>query len=128
DDQLVGISLASDGDHLGLVTQRGAFKEMAVGDLEVGARARRGNLVLHRLKKNPHQVVALVTHPADFTGALEIITNRPAFQDVLVAEQRLGTAQSNGSFVVDTDTQGVPVTLREKLIAKVSEGEEIELL
>lgn len=128
DDQLVGISLAGDGDHLGLVTQRGAFKEMAVSDLEVGARARRGNLVLHRLKKNPHQVVAFVTHPADFTGALEIITNRPAFQDVLVAEQRLGTTQSNGSFVVDTDTQGVPVTLREKLIAKVSEGEEIELL
>ena len=83
---------------------------------------------MHRLKKNPHQVVAFVTHPADFTGALEIITNRPAFQDVLVAEQRLGTTQSNGSFVVDTDTQGVPVTLREKLIAKVSEGEEIELL
>ena len=62
-------------------------------------------------------MVAFVTHPADFTGALEIITNRPAFQDVLVAEQRLGTTQSNGSFVVDTDTQGVPVTLREKLIA-----------
>lgn len=122
DDELVGMALTNDSQTLALVTQRGAFKEMAVKDLEVGARARRGNLVLHRLKKSPHQVVAFLTFPVDYTGALEIITNRPAFQDVLVTDHHLGTAQSNGTFVVDTDTQGIPVSLRKKLVTKV-EGE-----
>lgn len=114
DDQLVDLALVEESDHLALITQRGAFKEMLASDLELGARARRGNLVLHKLKKNPHEIADFIGHAADYQGALEIITSRPVFQDVLVADHHLGTTKSNGTFVIDTDTQGVPVLIRKK--------------
>ncbi len=118
DDRLMNLVLAHDDDLLAIITQRGAFKEMAVSELDVGARARRGNLVLHRIKRNPHEIANFIAYPADFTGAMEIITDRPAFQDVLVTDHHLGTAKSNGVFVVDTDSQGTPVTIRQKIVAE----------
>lgn len=126
DDQLVDLALVEESDHLALITQRGAFKEMLASDLELGARARRGNLVLHKLKKNPHEIADFIGHAADYQGALEIITSRPVFQDVLVADHHLGTAKSNGTFVIDTDTQGVPVLIREKIIISQPNDDEHE--
>lgn len=115
DDYLVNLVLAGDDDNLAIVTQRGAYKEMPVSLLSVGSRARRGNLVLHHLKRNPHEVAAFIAYRPDFAGSLEIITDRPAFQDVLVSDHHLGNEKSNGVFVVDTDSQGTPVGLRQKL-------------
>lgn len=110
DDQLVNIALVGEQDRLALVTQRGAFKLMAVEELPVGNRARRGSLILHRLK-NAHQVRGMLAYPADFAGTLTIVTDRPLFQDVTIADHHLGSAKSNGSFVIDTDSQGQPVRL-----------------
>ena len=115
DDELANLVLTNDHDNLAIMTQRGAFKEMAASELEVGRRARRGILVLHKLKKHPHEIVDFIAYSPDFHGALEVITNRPEFQDILVDDHHLGTTKSNGTFVIDTDTQGVPVTLRKKL-------------
>lgn len=115
-DQLVNLALTHDDDRLAIITQRGAFKEMAPSELPLGSRARRGILVLHKLKKNPHEIVDFLAYPADYHGALEVITNRPEFQDILVDDHHLGTAKSNGTFVIDTDTQGTPVTLRQKIV------------
>lgn len=126
DDQLVDLALVEESDHLALITQRGAFKEMLASDLELGARARRGNLILHKLKKNPHEIADFIGHAADYQGALEIITSRPVFQDVLVADHHLGTAKSNGTFVIDTDTQGVPVLIRKKIIISQPNDDEHE--
>lgn len=126
DDQLVALALVEESDHLALITQRGAFKEMLASDLELGARARRGNLILHKLKKNPHEIADFIGHAADYQGALEIITSRPVFQDVLVADHHLGTAKSNGTFVIDTDTQGVPVLIRKKIIISQPNDDEHE--
>ena len=94
---------------------------MAVSELEIGTRARRGNLILHRLK-NAHLVIDFLAYSADFTGSLEIITNRPVIQDVQVAEHHLGSAKSNGSFVIDDESQGQPVRLQFKQV--VAQGEE----
>ncbi|WP_056937112.1 DNA topoisomerase IV subunit A [Limosilactobacillus gastricus] len=126
DDQLVDLALVEESDHLALITQRGAFKEMLASDLELGARARRGNLILYKLKKNPHEIADFIGHAADYQGALEIITSRPVFQDVLVADHHLGTAKSNGTFVIDTDTQGVPVLIRKKIIISQPNDDEHE--
>ena len=115
DDELANLVLTNDHDNLAIMTQRGAFKEMAASELEVGRRARRGILVLHKLKKHPYEIVDFIAYSPDFHGALEVITNRPEFQDILVDDHHLGTTKSNGTFVIDTDTQGVPVTLRKKL-------------
>lgn len=120
DDQLVTGALTQAADHLALVTQRGAFKTLAVAEIPLGTRARRGNLVLHRLKRSPHQVTDFLTYPANFQGALEIITNRPVFQDVQLRDHRLATLKSNGTFVVDVDTQGVPVHLRAKPVVNLN--------
>ena len=115
DDKLTNLVLTNDQDNLAIITQRGAFKEMAASELELGRRARRGVLVLHKLKRNPHEVVDFIAYSPEFHGALEVITDRPEFQDILVDDHHLGTIKSNGTFVIDTDTQGVPVTLRKKI-------------
>lgn len=114
-DELTNLVLTNAQDNLAIITQRGAFKEMAASELELGRRARRGVLVLHKLKRNPHEVVDFIAYSPEFHGALEVITDRPEFQDILVDDHHLGTIKSNGTFVIDTDTQGVPVTLRKKI-------------
>ncbi len=114
-DTLVDLALVSDGQRIASITQRGAFKEMLIDEIAVGARARRGELVLHRLKSHPHQVADFLPYDADFTGHFEIITDRPLFQEVAVTDHHLGSIKSNGTFVIDTETQGTPVKIRLKL-------------
>lgn len=114
-DYLVNLVLTGLDDNLAIITQRGAFKEMAASELEIGSRARRGILVLHKLKRNPHEVADFISYSRDFHGALEVITSRPEFQDILVDDHHLGTIKSNGIFVIDTETQGTPEKIREKI-------------
>lgn len=114
DDQVADQVLVTEGQSIAVITQRGAFKEMPVDEIEIGARARRGELVLRRLKSNPHEIADFLSYDSDYKGAFEIITKRPAFQDVMAADHHLSSIKSNGTFVIDTDTQGEPVKLRIK--------------
>ena len=98
-DELTNLVLTNDQDNLAIITQRGAFKEMAASELELGRRARRGVLVLHKLKRNPHEVVDFIVYSPEFHGALEVITDRPEFQDILVDDHHLGTIKSNGTLI-----------------------------
>ena len=43
---------------VGILTQRGAFKRMALSEVGQMSRARRGLLVLRELKRDPHRIVA----------------------------------------------------------------------
>lgn len=114
DDVMADLALVTDGQRIATITQRGAFKEMPLEEIAVGARSRRGELVLHRLKRNPHQIADFLAYNADFTGNLEVITDRPMFQDIAISDHHLGSVKSNGTFVIDTDTQGTPVKIRLK--------------
>lgn len=114
DDVMVDLALVTDGQRIATITQRGAFKEMPLDEIAVGARSRRGELVLHRLKRNPHQIADFLAYDADFAGNFEVITDRPMFQDIAVNDHHLGSVKSNGTFVIDTDTQGTPVKIRLK--------------
>ena len=114
DDQVADQILVKDGQDIAVITQRGAFKEMSVDEIEVGARARRGELVLRRLKSHPHEIADFLAYDPDYQGAFETITNRPAFQDIMATDHHLSSIKSNGTFVIDTDTQGEPVKLRMK--------------
>ena len=120
-DYATDFTLVSEGQNLAMITQRGAFKEMASSDIETGARARRGELVIHRIKNHPHKIVDFLAYDPNNHDVLEIITDRPAFQDVAVDDHHLGTAKSNGTFVVDTDTQGTPVKLKRKQVNILNE-------
>ncbi|WP_283586586.1 DNA topoisomerase IV subunit A [Limosilactobacillus vaginalis] len=121
DDYATDYTLVSEGQNLAMITQRGAFKEIASSEIETGARARRGELVIHRIKNHPHKIVDFLAYDPDKHDVLEIITDRPAFQDVAVDNHHLGIAKSNGTFVVDTDTQGTPVKLRRKKVNVLNE-------
>lgn len=121
DDQVADQILVKDGQDIAVITQRGAFKEMPVDEIEVGARARRGELVLRRLKSHPHEIADFLTYDHDYQGAFETITNRPAFQDIMATDHHLSSIKSNGTFVIDTDTQGEPVKLRMKQTNVLSE-------
>lgn len=124
DDALVDLVLVMDGQRVASITQRGAFKEMPIDEIAVGARARRGELVLHRLKSHPHKIADFLAYDADFAGTFEIITDRPQFQDVAVTDHHLGSIKSNGTFVIDTETQGTPVKIRVKETNILHEGEQ----
>lgn len=113
-DQVADQILVKDGQDIAVITQRGAFKEMPVDEIEVGARARRGELVLRRLKSHPHEIADFLAYDHDYQGAFETITDRPAFQDIMATDHHLSSIKSNGTFVIDTDTQGEPVKLRMK--------------
>lgn len=121
DDVMVDLALVTAGQRIATITQRGAFKEMPLDEIEVGARSRRGELVLHRLKRNPHQIADFLAYDADFAGNFEVITDRPMFQDIAVNDHHLGSVKSNGTFVIDTDTQGTPVKIRLKKAAVLQE-------
>lgn len=121
DDQVADQILVKDGQDIAVITQRGAFKEMPVDEIEVGARARRGELVLRRLKSHPHKIADFLAYDHDYQGAFETITNRPAFQDIMATDHHLSSIKSNGTFVIDTDTQGEPVKLRMKQTNVLSE-------
>ncbi|MBB1096250.1 DNA topoisomerase IV subunit A [Limosilactobacillus sp. BG-MG3-A] len=121
DDQVADQILVKDGQNIAVITQRGAFKEIPVDEIEVGARARRGELVLRRLKSHPHEIADFLAYDHDYQGAFEVITNRPAFQDIMVTDHHLSSIKSNGTFVIDTDTQGKPVKLRMKETNVLSE-------
>lgn len=121
DDQVADQILVKDGQDIAVITQRGAFKEIPVDEIEVGARARRGELVLRRLKSHPHEIADFLAYDHDYQGAFETITNRPAFQDIMATDHHLSSIKSNGTFVIDTDTQGEPIKLRMKQTNVLSE-------
>ncbi len=121
DDQVADQILVKDGQDIAVITQRGAFKAMPVDEIEIGARARRGELVLRRLKSHPHEIADFLAYDPDYQGAFEVVTNRPAFQDIMATDHHRSSIKSNGAFVIDTDTQGEPVKLRMKQMNVLSE-------
>lgn len=98
---------------LGLVTQRGAFKQMKLDLIGKTTRAKRGVLVLRNLKTKPHRLVAAKFYGQDHE--LTLITSSMRKQVIRTCDHPLGDRQSNGSFVIDVTTDGEP---RELLLGK----------
>lgn len=112
-DSVVDLQLVNDDDTVALITQRGAFKKMSASELPVTSRARKGVLVLHALKSQPHEVVDFIKLD-DASSPLEVITDRRRLHDILPAEHPMNNRYSNGSFVIDTESEGIPEVLRSK--------------
>ncbi|WP_412990323.1 DNA topoisomerase IV subunit A [Pediococcus siamensis] len=108
-DEVAAIQLVTETAQIGLITQRGAFKKMAVADIPVTSRARRGILVLRELKKSPHRVVDFVQLTAH--AVLEVRTSRDSIHDIIADEHPVSGRYSNGSFVIDTDSEGEPLSM-----------------
>lgn len=113
DDAIVRATIAADADLIAMITQRGSFKKMKVADLPVTSRARRGVQVLRELKNNPHRVADYVLVASDANGvALDVLTDRGKHHSILNDDHPTSARYSNGSFVVDTDTEGEPVSMQ----------------
>ncbi|MCO6530730.1 DNA topoisomerase IV subunit A [Lactobacillus sp.] len=95
---------------VGLVTQRGAFKQFKVKLINKVSRAKRGVLVLRELKNNPHRIVAVASYGQDHE--LTITTSSRRRIKLETNDYPLGDRYSNGSFVVDTTSDGIPVNLQ----------------
>lgn len=95
---------------IGLITQRGAFKQFKVKLINKVSRAKRGVLVLRELKNNPHRIAAVTSYGQDHT--LIITTSSKRKIKLHTNEFPLGDRYSNGSFVVDTTSDGIPVNLQ----------------
>ncbi|EIW13811.1 Topoisomerase IV subunit A [Lactiplantibacillus pentosus KCA1] len=113
DDAIVRATIANETDLLDMITQRGSFKKMKVADIPVTSRARRGVQVLRELKSHPHRIADYVLVAADASGvALDVLTDRGKHHSILSDDHPVSARYSNGSFVVDTDTEGEPVSMQ----------------
>ncbi|WP_103751607.1 DNA topoisomerase IV subunit A [Lactobacillus panisapium] len=115
DDDFVASYILVDPQYLnlvrvGLVTQRGAFKQFKVKLINKVSRAKRGVLVLRELKNNPHRIVAVASYGQDHE--LTITTSSKRRIKLETNDYPLGDRYSNGSFVVDTTSDGIPVNLQ----------------
>lgn len=116
-DIVTNLQLVSETDEVMVVTQRGALKKMAVSEVPVTSRARKGVLCLRDLKAEPHEIVDFVSFPAKSQQPVEIITSHDIRHDILPMDHALNARYSNGSFVIDVDTEGLPVAIRMKVLA-----------
>ncbi|MDN6040359.1 MAG: DNA topoisomerase IV subunit A, partial [Lactobacillus sp.] len=110
DDYIVGYVLVDskylDLMHVGLITQRGAFKQFKLSLVNKVSRAKRGVLVLRELKTKPHRIVALMPYAQDHI--LHVTTSSDRHIEIKTTEYPLGDRYSNGSFVIDTTVDGTP--------------------
>lgn len=95
--------------HVGLITQRGAFKQFKLKLVNKVSRAKRGVLVLRELKNKPHRIVSLMPYAQDHL--LHITTSSDRHVTVKTIDYPLGDRYSNGSFVIDTTVDGTPVSI-----------------
>ena len=96
--------------HVGIITQRGAFKQFKADLVNKVSRAKRGVLILRELKTKPHRIVAVTSYGQDHT--LIVTTTSKRHIKVLTSDYPLGDRYSNGSFVIDTTSDGEPVNIR----------------
>lgn len=88
-----------------LATQRGAVKRMRLKEFDVTSRAKRGVLMLRELKKNPHRLIDV--HLVGRDDELILKTNRQETKTLQPMDLKANDRYSNGSFVIDTDEQGI---------------------
>ena len=98
---------ACDTDRLGIITQRGAFKQMNVTEIPVTSRALRGVVSLRELKNKPHRVIAAVILHGEH-NLIMIQTQQARLLAINPADYNLSERYSNGTFVLDTEQDGQP--------------------
>lgn len=111
DDYVAATCLVTEHSQIGLLTQRGSFKRMAVSEVSSTSRAKRGVLVLRELKKEPHRVVGMKLITKDVN--LNALTESGNEFIIEPMSYPLSDRYSNGSFVIDTEQLGIPNNLNE---------------
>lgn len=95
--------------NIGIITQRGAFKQLKLNLINKVTRAKRGVLVLRELKTKPHRIMAISSYGENHI--LHLTTSSDRHIELTTSEFPLGDRYSNGSFVLDPMTDGTPISL-----------------
>ena len=106
-----------------IVTQRGAIKKMNLIDFDPISRAKRGLLVLRELKSNPHRV-ALMFEVEDSNENITILTSENQEVQLKPSNYNISDRYSNGSFIIDEETDGQPIGYRQDDLIYEDETEE----
>lgn len=107
DDEVIASIQAVDkesDDDLVIITQRGNVKRMAVREIEVGTRGKRGVVTLKELKVNPHRIFATMIVRAGHT--IELHTTAGVKETIAVMSLTRTDRYSNGSAKVDVPAEG----------------------
>ncbi|SHF54305.1 DNA topoisomerase IV subunit A [Ornithinibacillus halophilus] len=92
-----------------VVTQRGAAKRMKLREFEKSSRAKRGVFMLRELKNKPHRIRGFfVSYENDI---ICFKTESDEVHQIFPLELSTSDRYSNGSFVIDADTQGEVVAV-----------------
>lgn len=87
-----------------VLTQRGACKRMKLKEFERSSRAKRGLMMLRELKSKPHRIRGFfMIHEED---SLCYETKNGNMHHIFPLELSASDRYSNGSFVIDTDSEG----------------------
>lgn len=92
-----------------MITHRGSVKRMNITDYDVISRAKRGLLVLRELKNKPHRM-ALMIDINNLDETWTIVTDKGKDFKLKANDYTLSDRYSNGSFILDEDNDGVPMT------------------
>jgi len=111
----MGVANKGDDQALALVTNRGAFKWMAISEIPTTSRARKGVAIMRELKKEPHRVIASSIVEQKAPTPLEVLTDKDKIFTINPLDHPLNQRYSNGSFVIDAAVDGAPITM-EKMV------------
>jgi topoisomerase-4 subunit A len=113
DDQVISFYLLDpaydDLLSLGLITQRGAFKQLAVSEINLITRAKRGVQIMRELKTKPHRIIGSVCYGQNHE--LLLTTGSQRHITIKTSDFPVDSRYSNGSFVMDPMTEGRPLRL-----------------
>ncbi|WP_217585507.1 DNA topoisomerase IV subunit A [Lentibacillus saliphilus] len=87
-----------------MMTQRGACKRMKLKDFEKSSRAKRGSVMLRELKSKPHRLRGFYVVTEEDMIAFRTAQGKQF--DVFPLELAISDRYSNGSFVIDSETDG----------------------
>lgn len=117
DDSVIsGVLIDPEANHSNilLVTHRGSVKKMNLSNFDVISRAKRGLLVLRELKNNPHRI-ALLIKVENNNEAITISTDKNKEFTLKANSYSVSDRYSNGSFILDEDTDGTPVSYKREI-------------
>ncbi|OJF97040.1 DNA topoisomerase IV subunit A [Alkalibacterium sp. 20] len=107
-----------------MITNRGSVKKMNITDFDLISRAKRGLLVLRELKNKPHRM-ALMIDVQQLDTEWKIVTDKGNDFTIRAKDYAYSDRYSNGSFILDEDSDGTPVNAyKETIVLIENETEE----
>lgn len=100
-----------------IITQRGACKRMALSELDQSSRANRGSMMLRELKRNQHRIKG--AYLLNEKEKIYFRTNNNETHNIYPLELPQSDRLSNGSFVIDADSDGEVVTTWQESIYEI---------